>query len=163
MNNFFKALFIIWLLSLIFAVAVRADSTPPFKEISSARPQLIITYTPSIQEIEDIALLVAQTTPYDVWKYNCWDYATDLKLELAKNGYDSRIIFGIVDCSSGTKDIQVYWDCKPNLYCTKQEWVRNVNPDGTPAIIEASGFSGGLGDPCAPSCLFGNHLCLHGC
>jgi len=104
MNNFFKVLFIIWLLSLIFAVATRADITPPFKEISSARPQLTITYTP--QAVLDIALLVAQTTPYDVWKYNCWDYATDLKLELAKNGYDSRIIFGIVNCSSGLFDEQ---------------------------------------------------------
>ena len=64
------------------------------------------------------------------------------------------------DVNITTKQVQVYWDCKPNLYCTKQEWVRNVNPDGTPALM-ASGFLGG--DPCAPSCLFGNHLCLHGC
>ena len=50
--------------------------------------------------ILSIASLIAKT-PYDSLKYNCWDYATDLRLALAKQNITSRIITGIVDCNSG--------------------------------------------------------------
>jgi hypothetical protein len=53
-----------------------------------------------------IANQIAQT-PYDLLRYNCWDYATDLKIELAKYNYSSRIAHGIVNCSSELFDYDI--------------------------------------------------------
>jgi len=43
-----------------------------------------------------IASQIAQM-PFDSLRYNCWDYATDPKLELAKYNYTSRIAHGLIE------------------------------------------------------------------
>ena len=54
----------------------------------------------STQEpFEDVALSVAQAHEYDINKYNCWDYATDLVKALRSQGYAAKIAQGMVNCS----------------------------------------------------------------
>jgi len=44
-------------------------------------------------KVYDIAYNIS-LTPYDVLKYNCWDFSTDLYTALKKEGFKPRIIIG---------------------------------------------------------------------
>jgi hypothetical protein len=46
-----------------------------------------------------IAQMIAQT-PYDLTAYNCWDYSTDLRNALIKEGESARIANGMCNWSS---------------------------------------------------------------
>jgi len=73
----------------------------------------------------EIAKNISLSHEYDINKYNCWNYATDLKRALVEANYtDAKIVMGTVDCSAGFNCIGNY----PHAWVEVNDmWIESTN------------------------------------
>ena len=84
--------------SFFFVFVMFADTPGRSVEVSeSFTIQDTVTVEHIIPYIE-IARNISLINSYDINKYNCWDYSTDLKRALINAGYnDTKIVIGLYD------------------------------------------------------------------